>query len=347
MAPHNPKLPSIDPRDLIACHGQQALGDLIAETGYVIQRRLLTDLKHVLSSGKPWLIEGPRGGGKTALAEAVAQACNLPCFYLQGMQGLSLDDVLYSWDREGQNQWVRQATSSGKSLSEARGAQWSREYLILGEALGAFDFASQDDITPVLIVDEADKLQEHIEDMLLQVLGRGWAHVPRFGDIGIRDGGKWPVVILLSNDIRHDLSPPLRSRCVYSWLEPPTPREEVQILRARVSAASPNLLAEVVKIINCIRGIGGVTDKPGLRESIDLLTALVKHQPITWSAELIDEHLCFLGKRNKDRANLEKGVARLLQAVRLPHPEIDNWVEAACARFSSPLNKSEEPYDNK
>jgi MoxR-like ATPase len=51
---------------------------------YVIQRRMLADLKHVLLSGKPWLIEGPRGGGKTALAEAIAQACNLPCFYLQG-----------------------------------------------------------------------------------------------------------------------------------------------------------------------------------------------------------------------------------------------------------------------
>ncbi|PYP85844.1 MAG: hypothetical protein DMF61_14890 [Blastocatellia bacterium AA13] len=342
MVPRNINVPSIDPRQLVDSHGQAALGDLIAQTGYVIQNRLLGDLKHALRSGKPWLIEGPRGGGKTALAEALAAACNLPCFYLQGMQGLSLDDVLYSWDREGQNQWVRQATASGKSLAEARRQQWSREYLILGEALGAFDLASERDIAPVLIIDEADKLAEHIEDMLLQLLGRGWAHVPRYGDIGIRDCGQWPVVVLLSNDIRHDLSPPLRSRCVYSWLEPPTPREEVRILRARVPTASARLLADVVKIINCIRGIGGVTDKPGLRESIDLLTALVGYEPITWSEELIDEHLCFLGKRNKDRANLEKGVARLLQAIRLPHPDIDRWVESACADHVSKLEKSEE-----
>jgi MoxR-like ATPase len=340
LVPHNPNLPSIDPGLLIDSDGPDALGDLVAQTGYVIQRSMLTDLRHVLRSGKPWLIEGPRGGGKTALAEALAQACNLPCFYLQGMQGLSLDDVLYSWDREGQNQWVRQATSSGKSLADARRDQWSREYLVLGEALGAFDLAARCDITPILIIDEADKLQEHIEDMLLQLLGRGWAHVPRFGDIGIRDRGKWPVVILLSNDIRHDLSPPLRSRCVYSWLEPPTPREEVRILRARVPAASPQLLGNIVKIINCIRGIGGVTDKPGLRESIDLLTALSMHEPITWSAELIDEHLCFLGKRNKDRANLEKGVARLLQAIRCPHPDIDAWVECACSEADSVLEET-------
>jgi MoxR-like ATPase len=93
---------------------------------------MLADLKHVLLSGKPWLIEGPRGGGKTALAEALAQACNLPCFYLQGMQGLTLDDVLYTWDREGQNQWVKHAVSSGRSLNEARAEQWSKDYLVLG-----------------------------------------------------------------------------------------------------------------------------------------------------------------------------------------------------------------------
>ena len=95
-----------------------------------------------------------------------------------------------------------------------------------------------------------------------------------------------------------------------------------------------------MKIINCIRGIGGVTDKPGLRESIDLLTALSKDEPIVWSADLIDEHLCFLGKRMKDRSNLEKGVARLLQAIRSPHPDIDGWVESACAETASILEET-------
>ncbi|MFY9607621.1 MAG: hypothetical protein WAU45_03295, partial [Blastocatellia bacterium] len=72
MVPHNPNLPTIDPRLLIQSDGPEALSDLLAQTGYVIQRRMLIDLKHVLRSGKPWLIEGPRGGGKTALGEALA-----------------------------------------------------------------------------------------------------------------------------------------------------------------------------------------------------------------------------------------------------------------------------------
>src|SRR5215813_14758213 len=120
MQPNKPHLPAINPRWLVVEDEETALADLLRGTGYVIQRGMLRDLSHVLKSCLPWLIEGPRGGGKTALAEALAQACNLPVFYLQGMQGLTLDDVLYSWDSEGQNQWVRQATVSGKSLAEAR-----------------------------------------------------------------------------------------------------------------------------------------------------------------------------------------------------------------------------------
>jgi len=147
----------------------------------------------------------------------LAEGCNLASFYLQGMDELSISDVLYSWDRESQTQMVRQELATGASLREAQSKQFSRDYLILGEALAAFDYAATHDDLPVFILDEADKLTEKIEDMLLQLLGRGWAHIPRFGEIGVRDRARWPIVILLSNDIRHDLSAPLRSRCLYTW----------------------------------------------------------------------------------------------------------------------------------
>lgn len=171
--------------------------------------------------------------------------CNLTSFYLQGMDDLTIADVLYSWDREAQTQMVRQELAAGTSLKEAQAKQFSREYLILGEALAAFEYADMDVDPPVLILDEADKLTEKIEDMLLQLLGRGCAHVPRFGNIGVRDRSRWPIVILLSNDIRHDLSSPLRSRCIFTRLDPPAPREEVRILHARAPMASPDLIGSV------------------------------------------------------------------------------------------------------
>src|SRR5262245_16001866 len=215
------------------------------------------------------------------------------------MDELNLADVLYSWDREAQTQMIRQELAAGTNLKEAQSKQFTREYLILGEALRAFEYAGTHDDVPVLIIDEADKLTEKIEDMLLQLLGRGWAHVPRFGDIGVRDSERWPVVILLSNNIRHDLSAPLRSRCLYTWLDPPTPREEVRILHTRAPSASPDLVQEVTKLVNCIRrDMPAVRDKPGLRESIDLLEALLRTGVEALYADVIDEHLCFLGKRH-------------------------------------------------
>src|SRR5215510_16461081 len=341
MIQKNLSKPSIDPREVIESEGVNSLAELLAGAGYVIQRRLLIDLAHALGSRKPLLIEGPRGGGKTALAEALAVGCNLPSFYLQGMEGLTLADVLYDWDREGQTQMVRQELAAGTTLRDAQNKQFTREYLILGEAMGAFEYAGAQEDIPILIIDEADKLSEKIEDMFLQLLGRGWAHVPRYGDVGVRDPERWPIVFLLSNDIRHDLSAPLRSRCLYTWLDPPTPREEVRILRARAPMASRELLTCIAKLINCIRrDMPAVRDKPGLRESIDLIEALAKAGVKTLTSDVIDMHLCFLAKRHKELLNLRQGIARLEFAAHMPDQEIDEWVAWAFEHDACVLEKA-------
>ncbi len=325
MQPNDPTRQSIDPRRVIESEGVEGLAALLTGVGYVPQRRVLTDLKHSLRSGKPLLIEGPRGGGKTELAEALARGCNLTQFYLQGTEELTLADVLYSWDRDEQRELVREELKSGTPRAERQSKKYSREFLILGEALGAFDYASREEVPPVLIIDEADKLTEEIEDMLLQLLGRGWASVPRVkGIIGVTDTSKWPVVILLSNNIRHELSAPLRSRCIYNWLEPPTKLEEVRILRSQVPSVGPRLLAQVAKVINHIRrDMPQVRDKPGLRESIDLMKILVADGVEEMTAEVVGEYLGFLGKKPKELASLGQGVARLEWAARQHDEEID------------------------
>ena len=327
MQPSNPVLPCTNPRTLLIERGKPALADLLGATGYVIQQAMLSDLAHVLRSGLPWLIEGPRGGGKTALAEALAEACNLPVFYLQGMEGLGLADVLYDWDREAQTQWVRQAIATGLGFEEARAGQWRREFLKLGEALAAYECAAESDAVPILICDEFDKISEKIEDTLLQLFARGYAHVPRFGEIGVRDQARSPLVILLSNDQRHDLSPPMRSRCLYSWLPPPTPREEARILKSRCPQASRLLLLKMVKLIHAIRSLPGILDKPGLRESIALMRALVNagHQDL--NVTLIESHLCFLAKRRLDLENLRKSLARVELVMETPDATVDSWIE--------------------
>jgi MoxR-like ATPase len=316
----------INPREVLRHGGPEQLARHLAGTGYMIQEGILGDMVQAIKGGAPHLIEGPRGAGKTALAEALAKGCNLPLFYLQGMEGLTLDEVLYSWDRESQSEYVRQAVASGTPLREARQEQWSDEYLILGEALAAYDYAARNDVVPILIVDEIDKLTETVEDMLLQLFGRGYAHVPRFGNIGVEDASKWPIVVLLSNNIRHDLSAPMRSRCVYSWMELPTAREEVLILKTRVPEASAQLVAYGAKLLDSVRAIPGVVDKPALREGIALLQAWARDEVTAVTEEVLKEYLCLIAKREPDRKYLALSLARVEKDINLPHREIDGWV---------------------
>ncbi len=326
MIPVKPGKGIINPREVLRNGGPKQLARYLAGTGYMIQEGILGDMVQAIKGGAPHLIEGPRGAGKTALAEALAKGCNLPVFYLQGMEGLTLDEVLYSWDRESQSEYVRQAVASGKPLSEARQEQWSEEYLILGEALAAYDYAARNDVVPILIVDEVDKLTETVEDMLLQLFGRGYAHVPRFGNIGVEDASKWPIVVLLSNNIRHDLSAPMRSRCVYSWMELPTAREEVLILKTRVPEASAQLVAYGAKLLDSVRAIPGVVDKPALREGIALLQAWARDEVTEVTEEVLKEYLCLIAKREPDRKYLALSLARVEKDINLPHREIDGWV---------------------
>ena len=335
MNPTVSSKPTINPRHVLRDGGAAAVAELLAGTGYMVQERLLNDLVQAIRKGRPHLIEGERGSGKTALAEALAEACNLPIFYLQGMEGLELGDVLYSWDREGQSQFVRQAVASGMKLEEARAQQWSVDYLLFGEALGAFEYAGRTGTVPILIVDEIDKLKDTIEDMLLQLFGRGYAHVPRYGDVGVKNPEGWPIIELLSNDIRHDLSPPMRSRCVYTWMDMPSAREEVAILRARVPNASPEAVGWVAKLLECIRGIPGVQDKPALREGIDLLDVLMRDRIERVDETALISYLCLIAKRRGDRSYLEQSMARIEQAVNSPNEEIDLWVEQEFLRGES------------
>ena len=335
MNPTVSSKPTINPRHVVRDGGAAAVAELLAGTGYMVQERLLNDLVQAIRKGRPHLIEGERGSGKTALAEALAEACNLPIFYLQGMEGLELGDVLYSWDREGQSQFVRQAIASGMKLEEARAQQWGVDYLLFGEALGAFEYAGRTGTVPILIIDEIDKLKDTIEDMLLQLFGRGYAHVPRYGDVGVKNPEGWPIIELLSNDIRHDVSPPMRSRCVYTWMDMPSAREEVAILRARVPDASPEAVGWVAKLLECIRGIPGVQDKPALREGIDLLDVLMRDRIERVDETALISYLCLIAKRRGDRSYLEQSMARIEQAVNSPNEEIDLWVEQEFLRRES------------
>jgi len=215
MIPHASDRPQIDPRRLVFAGGERELYQLIAATGYVPDDRSFSDFCESLKSGRAWLISGTRGSGKTAFPEALASACNLTMCVVAGRDGLTQEEILYDWDREEQEVWMRENLTIAKGLpaeersaflERARKKKWQREFLVLGEVGLAYDLAAKaaDAGTPppVLLLDESDKFGASIEDSLLMPLERGLIHIPRYeeGFIGIADRLSRPIVVTTSND---------------------------------------------------------------------------------------------------------------------------------------------------
>ena len=333
MIPSDQHREVIDPRQLVREHGREALAELVArEAGFIFQLRPLKDLCQSLKSGMPLLAEGERGGGKTEMVDALAYACNRPLFELQGMDGLSLKDILFEWDEQGQNNFVVQAVESGTlTLDQARHRQWRREFLNLGEILKAYDYLAATSIVPIVKLDEFEKLPQACQAFFYQLFTDGHASIPRLtenhGHIGVGKGDEKPIVVLTSNN-QHVVHPPLRSRCVYTKVRLPTDFEETQILHSRVPLAPPQLLTQVVKVARYIRVMmPTVRDKPGLRESIAFLRALLTEEIEGLTAEVIDDHLGFIARNSDDLANLELGLPRLERAARTPDLVVEQTVE--------------------
>jgi len=289
------------------------------------------------------MIEGEPGAGKSAVAYATQHGFNMTMFPVQGMSELRLADLLYEWDREAQNQSVIQSVATGaKSLEEAQKEQFALRFLKLGRALDAFHWAEVNREVPLFFFDEVDKLPEYLQDMLLGLLECGYAYVPGHNrpvgvydeETGTSNRALWPLVIFTSNNLRFKLSPPFRSRCFYSWLDKPTPQEEVMILHARVPEASPEIVRSVARINESIKAIPGVQNKPGLRELIDLLAAFVRDEVSLINENVLARYLGFLAKQQSQIKSLRLALARIISEINLRDDRLDLWVREAFGRAS-------------
>lgn len=320
MEPLQSQLPSINPRTLAHQEGLTAVAQRLRTHGYVPSAATLNDLGEALAARLPLLIEGPRGAGKTALPEALARACNLNLFYLQCMDGLGVADILGQWDTTAQTQHVQQALLAGHSLSEAQRATYTQPFFLQGEALAAYTTPTPGGYPNILIIDEIDKLDDRAEDMFLGLLGRGHAHIPRLQPssvLGLPPAQEPPIVVLTSNNMRSGVSGPLRSRCLYTVITPPTPGEEVTILKTRVPQVGDELLCQTVKALHFLKKMPNISaaNKPGLRESIALLEALARKQVTDLTPEVLQQHICYLAKQENDRNSLGATAAAIVRAA--------------------------------
>ncbi len=341
IPPPKPDEMQLNPRVVLQEEGERGIAERLASTGYRIQQELLSDYVQVLRSGKIWMIEGEPGSGKSAVALSTQLGFNMTMFPIQGMSELRLGDLLYEWDSVAQNQYVIQSVASGaKTLEEAQSEQYAKRFLKLGRALHSFDWAGTTGRVPLLFFDEVDKLPEHLQDMLLGLLECGYAYVPDYKQpVGIFDAEKgsanrtlFPLAIFTSNNLRFKLSPPFRSRCFYSWLDKPSPAEEVNILRARVPEAMPQQVRAVACINESIKAIPGVQNKPGLRELIDLLAAFVRDDVRGINENVLGLYVGYLAKQQSQAKSLRLALARVASEVHQPDTVIDAWIAQAFGR---------------
>lgn len=278
-----------------------SLIDDLRGQGYIADRGLATTLLLALKLGRPILLEGEVGVGKTELARTLATMLGRDLIRLQCYEGIDMNHALYEWDYARQMLFVR-------SLSQAEVAStdedlFGERFLVerpLLQAVRAGDRC-------VLLIDEVDRADDEFEAFLLELLSDFQVTIPEVGTIAAETR---PIVILTSNRTR-ELHDALKRRCLYTWIGFPEQEREVQIVRSRLPHVTDSLAAQVVSAVNKLRAME-LEKLPGVAETIDWAESLdaLGVQSLTPEAA-IDT----LGAVVKDRDDLDYTTKSVLDVV--------------------------------
>jgi MoxR-like ATPase len=235
------------------------------DADYLADEGLATAIFLSLRLPQPLLLEGEAGVGKTEAAKALAQALDTPLVRLQCYEGIDAAEALYEWNYPRQLLAIRMAEAQESELAEDD--LFGEDFLVRRPLLRALEHPGPR--PAVLLVDELDRADDDFEAFLFELLGESSVTIPELGTVRATHP---PAVVLTSNRTR-DLHDALKRRCLYHWIDYPSPEREVEIVRRRVPGSSEPLAVEVAGALQRLRG-SDVQKPPGIAEGIDWVAAL-------------------------------------------------------------------------
>ncbi|MES2171296.1 MAG: MoxR family ATPase [Actinomycetota bacterium] len=261
----------------------------LESVGYLASDAIATTVFLASELGKPLLIEGPAGVGKTALAQAVSEATGAVLVRLQCYEGVDEARALYEWNHA--KQLLRITAGRDETWDEARTDIFSEEFLLARPLLTAI----RNTEPTVLLIDETDKADVEIEGLLLEVLGDFQVTIPELGTITARQR---PFVVLTSNATR-ELSEALRRRCLFLHIDFPDADLEQRIVRSQVPQLDAVLAASVVRVVNALRAMP-LRKAPSVSETIDWARTLLALGATTLDEKVVSESLGVILKHRDD-----------------------------------------------
>jgi MoxR-like ATPase len=276
--------------------------------GYIADPALGTAVYLAVKLGKPLLLEGHAGLGKTEVAKVLAQFLGTRLIRLQCYEGLDVNSAVYEWNYQKQLLAIKIEEQTGESVEEKEKHIFSRGFLMERPLLQAIQ---EEEASPVLLVDEVDRADEAFEAFLLELLSDYQISIPELGTVKARHT---PLVVLTSNRSR-ELGDALKRRCLYHWIDYPSMEKEMKIVAARLPAIAGELERQLVSFVQAVRRLN-LMKAPGVAETLDWAEALMSLGKSGLDGASVEETLGCLAKSKEDSARIKAaGIEKMLTEV--------------------------------